>query len=317
MNSRLSFALSLALLTVSPGVALANGAVSEFPAGGVVFKHEPHISIAREDLEIGWDRIHVHYVLQSSASSPLKRTMGFPLAKVPQDDSPDGIGGNDLGHNYLDFTAKVNGRPVASKLHEYGWLDDTNVTTKLKKMGVPIYAPTPDDFAKLAKLPKATRKKLIADGLVDADTESDWLIPQWYYQAVYEWKQSFAPGRTELDVTYAPLGGATNDYGWYYPGGEGAKNFCIGDDVKKKLAAYPSPLAGPEPVTVGYILQTARNWNGPIGEFHLKIVDKDSLSAFCPPEGLKRAADGKSWEAKDFVPRSDLEVLFFYIEPKE
>jgi hypothetical protein len=50
-----------------PAAVLANGATASFPAGGVVFHQNEHISIEREELTIGLERIHVHYVFRSSA----------------------------------------------------------------------------------------------------------------------------------------------------------------------------------------------------------------------------------------------------------
>ncbi|KQZ95337.1 hypothetical protein ASD64_18830 [Mesorhizobium sp. Root157] len=68
----------------------------------------------------------------------------------------------------------------------------------------------------------------------------------------------------------------------------------------------------PEPFTVGYILQTAKNWHGPIGDFRLKISNGvGSMFSFCVPDGLRSVGDGTSWVAQDFVPSSDLKVLFY------
>ena len=306
----------------STAVTLANGAVSEFPAGGVVFKPEKNISIAREDLEIGWNRIHVHYVFVSSASKPVKRTIGFPMAKVPLDDSPDGIGNTNMSEsksdirNYMDFRVSVNGKPLTPKLHEYAWSGDTNLTSKLHHMGVPVFAADVDMYKKLAQLPKATIRKLVAEKLAVEEERGDWLVPQWQYQSVYEWTQTFAPGKTEVDISYKPLIGATNEYNYYYDGGKGAPLYCFDDAVKQKLAKLKAEYKSPEPFTVGYILQTAKHWHGPIGDFHLKISEENgSFSSFCVPDGLKAVGDGKNWEAKNFVPRTDLKILFFHQDP--
>lgn len=316
MSRHSILAASLSALLGTTAGALANGAISEFPAGGVVFKHSEEISIAREELTIGWDRIRVHYVFESSASRPIEATIGFPTAKISLGDSPDGVenrsaapNGGDI-HNFMAFEVSVNGTPLEPTFHEYAWSGDASITRKLHDMGVPVFVAGAEMMKKLARLPKATVRKLVQEKLAEPDGDS--LIPQWQYQTVYEWTQTFEPGRTEVDIAYTPLFGARNDYGYYYPGQEGARLYCLDDAVRQKLAK--SPLAGPEPFTVGYILETARNWNGPIGAFRLKIAEKDSFSSFCAPDGLKREADGKSWSAEDFVPRSDLKILFFHQE---
>jgi hypothetical protein len=318
MSCRSIFPASLLVLLGTTVGVLANGAISEFPAGGVVFKHSREISIAREDLEIGWDRIRVHYVFESSASRPIERTIGFPTARISLDDSPDGIEnrsaaahGSDT-RNYMAFEVRVDGKPFEPTLHEYAWSGDTNITRKLHDMGVPAFVAGAEMLKKLARLPEATVQKLVQEKLAEPDGDS--LIPQWQYQTVYEWRQTFRPGRTEVDISYTPLIGGRSDYEYYYPGHEGARLYCFDDATKQKLAKIKSPLAGPEPFTVGYILGTARNWNGPIGAFRLEIVEKNSFSSFCAPDGLKSEGDGKSWSAQDFVPRSDLKILFFHQE---
>ena len=290
--------------------------MSEFPAGGVVFKPEKQIAIQREDLDIGLFRIHVHYVFRSSAHQPLTRTIGFPLAKVPQDDLPDGF--DDTNRNYMDFKVSVNGKPLEPKLHEYGWFGGHNITAELRRLKVPVFAATPDLFKALAALPKATVNKLKAGKLVEAEENGAWLVPQWLYQSVYEWKQTFAPGQTEVDISYQPRSGAGNDYNAYYPGGSKAKRYCLSDPTRQqllvKLKAEGPP---PEPATVGYILKTARNWHGPIGAFHLTVAAKNALASFCVPDGLKAVGDGKTWTATNFVPRQDLHVVFYYSEPRK
>lgn len=33
--------------------------------------------------------------------------------------------------------------------------------------------------------------------------------------------------------------------------------------------------------------------------------------SFCVPDGLKPVGDGMSWVAEDFVPKSDLKIVFY------
>ena len=314
------FAASLPIFLASTAPALANGAIAGFPTGGVVFKQAKNISIAREGLDIGLDRIHVHYVFISSARKSVTRTIGFPMAKVQQDDSPNGIAnmsraenGQEI-RNYMAFHVTVNGKPVTPKVHEYAWSGDTNITRKLRAMDVPVFAATTDMYKKLAQLPDETVSKLEREKLAAKEENGTWLVPQWLYQTVYEWRQTFAPGKTEVDISYKPLYGASNDYQYFYEGGKGAPLYCLDPGVKKKLAELKAKGKSPEPLTVGYILETAKKWRGPIRDFHLKLTEKNSFSSFCVPNGLKSSDDGMGWEAKDFVPARDLKIVF-YQEP--
>ncbi|MDP2122530.1 MAG: DUF4424 family protein [Hoeflea sp.] len=320
MQHKMIPALTVLAILGSAAAAMANGAVSEFPAGGIVFKPEKDISIASEDLEIGWDLIRVRYVFMSSASEPLQRTIGFPMARVSLADGPDNIGNTtraesgDDPHNYMAFEVAVNGKPLVPALHEYAWSGDTNVTGKLLALGVPLFAGDIGTYGKLAKLPENTIGELTRQKLVVKESREDgWVIPLWDYQSVYEWTQTFAPGKTIVEIAYRPLFGTSYDSHSYYEDGAGAPLYCLEGEIRDRLArARREQISSPVPFTVGYILQTATNWHGPIGEFRLTVSDgHGSLFSFCVPEGLKPAGDGTSWVAEDFVPSSDLDIVFY------
>ena len=304
MKRSLVAAIGLLVFVGTTSMALANGAEAEFPEGGVVFKHSKQISIAREDLMIGAYHITVHYVFHSSASHPLKRTIGFPTAKVMEGDEIN-AGRND------SFAVRVNGRSLKPKYHEYAWLNGANITRKLRHMGVPI------DLKHKAHLPKATLRKLQREKLLEI--EGGYLEPEWDYQRVYEWTQTFAPGKTEVDISYEPLTGDGGQFFSYFPDDgsftyshRSAEFYCVDDAALKRIKELAkSKNLGYEPTRVGYILKTAKNWNGPIGAFHLKIAEKKSFSSFCVPEGLK-AVGNERWAAKNFVPQSNLEIMFLF-----
>jgi hypothetical protein len=70
-------------------------------------------------------------------------------------------------------------------------------------------------------------------------------------------------------------------------------------------------------LTLGYVLKTARYWNGPIGKFRL-VVDKekpDHLVAFCPLQSKKISPTQFEWTATNFAPDRDVEVVFFTTPP--
>jgi hypothetical protein len=300
-----------------PTAAYANGATASFPAGGVVFQHEKNISIVREELEVGLRRIHVHYVFRSSADRPLARTIGFPMAKVLFDDGPDNLGDRSASEtnlrNYMAFEAKANGKPVRSKLHEYAWKDGMNVTAQLRAMKVPVFATYNGKDFGLQDLPRQTIDKLLKSGLADRYVSDRVIYPRWQYQTVYEWRQTFPPGKSELDISYTPLYGDETTEAKYsmFPGKEGDAAYCYDDEFKARFEERRKNGVYTEPLTLGYILKTATNWNGSIGVFRLKISNPDHyLFSFCPPDGLKPAGNGSIWEARNFVPRSDLDLIF-------
>jgi hypothetical protein len=118
-----------------------------------------------------------------------------------------------------------------------------------------------------------------------------------------------------VEISYKPFFGAGNNYHCYYEGGEGAASYCLGTVTRQKLAELRAKGISPEPFTVGYILTTARNWNGPISDFRLKLSNgRGSLFSFCVPDGLEAVGDGMSWKGKNFVPDSDLKIVFYLRE---
>lgn len=311
--------VSTLLSFTGPVAALANGATASFPAGGVVFKHNRDVSIEREDLEIGLERIHVHYVFRSSAAHPLHLTIGFPMAKVVLDDGPDELGSRSASksdpRDYMAFTVRANGKIVRPKLHEYAWKSDANVTARLRALRVPVFAVFNGRDFGLQKLARSTRNALIRAGLADRYGDDPTVYPLWEYQSVYEWRQTFHPGRNVVDISYVPLYGDETTEGKYsmFPG-NGDARYCYDGTVKARFKALQDKGAYFEPLTLGYILKTARNWNGPIGTLNLKIDNPDGyLFSFCVPGGLK-AAGKANWTARNFVPGSDLDIVFLYRE---
>lgn len=317
MRSSLGLISGVLIGLTLPAAALANGATASFPAGGVVFHQNEHISIEREELTIGLERIHVHYVFRSSADHPLQLTIGFPMPKMMLDGGTDMLilrstSEADL-RNYMAFKVTANGEPIQPKLHEYGWMNGINVTSRLRGMDVPVFFDDPG-FLGLQDLPQSTLDTLVEAELVESYGEDPFYYPRWKYQTVYEWEQTFPPGESTVDITYAPLYGTETTEAKYslFPG-SGNNRYCYDDAFKTRFEALQAYI---EPIQLGYILKTAQNWNGQIGAFRLKIENpKGYLFSFCPPEGLKATGDSLTWEAEDFVPESDIDMVFFFQDP--
>lgn len=293
--------------------AYANGALAEFPAGGIIFKNTQHITLAREDLQISSQSVHVHYVFSSDQKAGVARAIRFPMPAMPQGDSPDSLAqmaadeGKSQLQNYMDFKVSVDGKILTPKHQEYAWFNGKNVTAELKKMGVPVFAATEDMPEKLGKLPGSVVDKLKIDHLVQGS--GDWLVPQWNYQSVFEWRQVFKPGSTDVDISYTPIVDHPADISLTGLPDSYIKSYCVGDRFQKAVAASSGILE--EAGKLGYISTTAKYQHGPIGEFHLTVKEgPESVASLCAPEGLSKV-DGKlEWAAKNFVPKGDLEVLF-------
>ena len=312
---------------------LANGVISEFPAGGVVFQQAANIAIAREDLYLSLREVRVRYEYRSDATASETHTIGFPMPAVPLDGGPSYLGGGNIEdladpRNYMNFVVKVNGKPVEAKLHEFARLDGRDITAELLAAGLPPLM--------LAEEFDPTR---FDRQILDALAEKGWFAsapqvaeelwwPNWSYQAVYEWQQDFAPGVTVVEISYVPLNGSPSDYGQRFEGGgeyddpemvaATAAEYCLDDAVLGAVKRHKAK-GGYEVVTQGYILTTGNMWKGPIEEFNL-IVDKSDpadgmknldLVAFCPLDARKISDTQFAWHASDFEPDRDMRVLYY------
>ena len=317
--------LALALTTLT-APAFANGAITEFPGTGLIFKEAADIAIAREDLYISREKVTVHYDYKSDAADTQSVTIGFPMPPLPINGDPDDpammpeLEGKDV-LNYMQFSASVNGQPVETTLHQFAWHEGKDITSQLASFGIPAYIAYEDFQALIGTLDKAVVEELIAQDVITADDERSYFVPKWLYQTVYEWQQDFAPGVTKVDIAYAPLAGYPSDFGDHYeadPDGE----YCVDETVRKTIADFREKGVAYEVSTVGYITTTATYWKGPIGEFNLTIAKDLPLDAesgqvgtetsFCGRAEATETADAFTWTAKDYVPARDISVVYYF-----
>ena len=310
MMLRFSLSAGGLALIFAAGLAQANDAVSGYPAGSLMFEAGKDVSIAREDIDLSAGRVHVRYVFASSAASPVVRTLKFALPKMPQDDSPDSLtelapgGTRDTPQNYMAFHVSVDGQPIVPEHHEFAWSGIDDLTADLLKMGVPVFAADEDAREKLAHLPDKISDELAMRKLISG--QGDGIIPLWEYQSVYEWQQSFAPGKTEVDITYTPILGYPNDMDPRGLSDDFRQAYCVPETFQSDYA-HSSGLIG-EVALLGYSVDEG---SGAIGEFRLTVGEgPDTLASLCVPAGLTATDKPMQWAAKDFILKSDVKVLF-------
>ncbi len=326
---------ALAVVAGLAAPAFANGVISEFPAGGLVFKEAANIAIAREDLYLSIREVKVHYVYRSDATETETHTIGFPMPVVPVSGGPDFLGGSDAGmlgdmRNYMDFKVSVNGKPLEAKLHEFAWIDGKDVSAELKAAGVPLIPDFSEEGSEepFASLDRAVLDGLIKKGYFQTYEGSDYIDPAWEYQTVYEWQQDFAPGTTEVEISYVPLNGYPSGIGQTYEGGGEyddpetvkANNFwyCIDDAIVKAIQKRKE-MASYEVVTQGYVTVSGNFWKGPIEEFNLIVDKRDTgegmkdadLVAFCPLEAKKISDTQFRWSTTNYEPERDISVVYY------
>jgi hypothetical protein len=306
-------AAALALLGfASP--ALANGAVTERKAGGLVFKKSDTIGIASEELFVSREEIRVSYLYNSTAKTEQAVTISFPMPEIPLDDGPDtedALMNENIPdkRNYMNFKVRVDGREIKARPVERALFKGKDITARLKRDNVPLLLAAHMQ-EQVKPLPDAVKKALVKEGLFEYSPNSEFYGVNWSYQVLFEWEQTFKPGPTKVDISYRPITGDSTDFGDYYDKGAGAKKYCVDAAIK---AAIKKVSGRYEPVRVGYVLKTARFWNGPIGKFRL-VVDKEkpeNLVAFCPASSKKISPTQFEWIASNFVPDRDLDVVIF------
>jgi hypothetical protein len=263
--------------------------------------------------------------------------------------------------NFIGFRLWVNGQPVTPEAEIRATLaDGRDVTDALRQIGGPalllqprVFA-LPVDAAERAgpdggwDLDAAVRRQLQDLGALEQDTDAYQTL--WTTRITFHWMQIFPPGVTVVEHSYRPILGSQlfaatkpGDPGTAAPDTGGwngsldeklASAFCIDAPTDRAMRTlYKRMLHAREAAghhgdayftahVLGYILQTARNWRGPIGTFHLVLQGGHLVTGFagegevrmmslCTDLPLRRTAPMR-FEAtvRDYVPAQDLRVLF-------
>jgi hypothetical protein len=311
--SAICFAVALAATPAlaqdeAPGVGyVATGPVFDLPAGMSVERLEVHISIYS---------VRLAYVFKSAAHQTVH--FSFALPEMPVDANPDiaaldenseaaGLAA-DKPANYLSLSVSVDGKKLAPGGHGRALLAGKDVTRQLLDAGVPLLS-GPDGESPWLHLPPQVQTKLEASGLIGGDTA------QWTYQADFEWEQTFEPGETRIEVSYAPLSNYWSDIDLdYFPvmatEGSATRAYCIDDAVRR---AFLSGDPYYELYTVTHRTARAGGWRGPVRHYRL-VVDKgktDNFVPFCPQAARKISPTTFEWTATDYTQASEIGVMFF------
>lgn len=347
---RLALWLALAVSFALAVPAAANDSSSELAAGGLVLVKTDSISLQREDLALSPSEVRVRYEMRNDTGRPVSLRVAFPMPEVPSD-SPGGLTSGAGGHNiamrpptdpdFLGFRVWADGKEVKPELEIRAMLPDgRDIAAALRDIGgLPlvlqpgVFFP-PDDKT----LDTAARQKL-SDLKAYEDLDGTGYRLPWTTQITFHWMQAFAPGVTVVEHSYRPIVGARfitfeEDGTIAGSGGEDpVRAFCIDDPTRRAMRAAHERTqakrkkAGSDDLnlvgyTLGYILQTARNWRGPIGTFHLTLQGGRvateawgggavSVMSLCTDLPLRRTAPLRFEAAvRDYVPNADLRVLF-------
>jgi hypothetical protein len=309
--------------------SLANDSSAELAIGGLTFTKNADISIESEELTIALDKIGVRYKFLNRSAKPITLTVAFPLPDINLADASNVAFpvGNPL--NYVGFSTKIDGKPVAFTTNQQAFLNDKNVTATLTEMGIPMM-PVGAQQLKINELSQETRVRAVKEGLLVESGTNDKGLP--LYDATWTLKtsvvrhQSFPPGKPILvEHRYRSSVGMSFDSilrqslrqkkGLESELQRYKTTFCVDDNFLRLVDGLETAdkAAGGRIIErrISYVLKTGANWAGPIKDFRL-IVDKgqpDRIVSFCG-QGIKQiSATQYELRANDFTPAQDLEIL--------
>lgn len=300
--------------------ASANDSSAELGAGGIQLVPNWDIVVDREDLYVSPDLVGVRYVFRNTTKEPIRLLVAFPLPdvdltelfEVPIDiPSPEHA-------NFVDFEVVVNGAPVAVQVEQRASAQGIDRTDLLNSLSIPLNPFSDKAYAALAAVDPSTSAELKRIGVGHSYEPHDPLIPAWSVKTTFYWEQDFPPmAETIIEHRYTPVVGQ-GFFGTYIfdkddPEGY-VTDYCIDTSTESAIRKRINQYGGDYLIEhrLSYILTTARNWQGPIGEFRLVIDKKDPnwLVSLCL-SGLKKIAPTQfEYTAKDYVPEKDLRVLF-------
>jgi hypothetical protein len=301
--------------------AAANDSAASLGAGGLTLERAADVAMAVEQLEIRRDLVRVRYVFVNRGPAEISTIVAFPLPDV----GPDYLEDADFGPradpvNFVGFTVTVDGRRVTPRAELRAFVGAREVTGLLRALHVPVSLFDARLPPALERLAPAARARLDAAHALNGGS------PAWRMQARLYWEQRFPPGQpVAVEHRYRPIAGGTF---WLArelrgQGVEGARRppYCLDPAARARVAA----LDPERPVWVGhvdYILTTARNWAGPIGDFEL-IADSgdpefvataciDPVPQASVPQASVRRVSAQRIEARlaDFAPARELVVGF-------
>jgi hypothetical protein len=312
-------AVASAILLAAALPAAANDSTARLGAGGIELVRNVEISMEKEVLFLSPDKVTVDYVFRNNAEKDRTLMVAFPMPEIrPIDYLERDVSVPDWeSDNFLRFSVTVSGKDIAPALDQRALSYGVDITDELKALGIPLNPLTDSARQAVARLPADKVAALDQRGIVAAE-EGSVPRPAWTLRATYYWTQTF-PAKNTVDVShsYTPAVGGF----FYYPGEDYTKatdtSYCIDEGTKRAIAKKLKDAQAQMMLArdLSYVLVTAANWAGPIGDFTLKLDKKspDTLVSLCI-DGIEKTGP-TTFEArkKDFTPEKDINVLFLEI----
>ena len=284
----------------SGGLAFANDSSFGDSNGSIVLMEQSDISLEKESLFISESRVEVEYVFRNNATEDLTLPMAFPMP-------PMFFGPRD--HNAItDFKLWVDGNAVKTTRTLVVLLDGRDITKELNQLG----------------WGEKELVSLLTDG--EAPETAQALPRRWFgkegeprftLHEYFLWSQHFPAGQP-LKIRHAYVPSIST--GVPVPASaiiDSSEDEVCMDEAAKAGIRRRERGYGVAWAQLEYILVTANNWRGPIGEFHLTLrkAHPSDLISLCF-DGKLRKTDPVTFEfhQKAFRPKQDLNILFVRYE---
>ncbi|HUJ31704.1 MAG TPA: DUF4424 family protein [Candidatus Acidoferrum sp.] len=329
---RTKFACALGLIAASALPLGANDTFATLASGGLVPMKTSDIVMQSEDLQISVHEITIHYLFRNTSDRDIDATVAFPL--------PDLDGGtvyneplrlpNEQNPNFLDFRVTSGGTPISVKANVRAFSEGRDITSRLASFDLPpsvLLAPLNCSLMKLEPGQRSALEKeelIVADGFnpsIPCAGKQGWWAT-WTMRVGFYWEQRFpAKGTVDLLQTYRPVVGGSYIVSGS-DGSESARPYCGGADALRQIKEFENAHPAKkdwDPALIEnrieYILTTANNWSGPIGNFYLSILadTPQDIVLTCMP-GLKRVTPVRyELNRSNFHPDQELKLLILQL----
>lgn len=330
MRAELKQAVRLLALAAASALAVvtvrADDSSASLGAGGIEFTKLADVRMASEDLRLSPNAVRIRYTFINDGKTDVDTLVAFPLPDIDAYEfwgTPIGrITGDPV--NFVGFKAVVDGRPVAVTVEQKAIHEGRDVTAIVKSAGLPVNVVSGENYRRLDRLTAAQRKLLKDSGLAEFDNDQG--VARWIVRTRFYWRQRFPAGKTVvIEHSYKPVTGqaffseydlkakpgAADDY-W-------KKAYCMDEPTlaRVRLAMAERKQSNRNEgllnaYSTDFILQTANNWKGGIGRFHLTLdkLKPDNILSLCWDGELKKTGATTFEATRDnFAPARDIKFV--------
>jgi Domain of unknown function (DUF4424) len=319
-----------------PRETLANDTMMTLGAGGLIPEKSSEITMVSEDLQISTQKISIRYRFRNTSSHDIDTVVAFPLPEVDGGNiyhEPVNLPNDQDIANFVNFKVMEDGRSIPVRMELRAFSHGKDITSRLHALGISgtvLIRPLQAELRRLSSEKiRALEKQglLTADGENSTDVENIWA--NWTMHVQFYWTQHFPVGKTvELTQTYSPVVGGsfiTRNY----DGSLSIKPYCgrsadLAQIKRVQESGHQIQENNPQNEitfyenSIDYILTTARNWRGSIGNFRLSIQadTPEDMVLTCFPGIRKVSPTLYEVDIKNFSPSKELSVLILKERPR-